>query len=99
AETKLVYYLSKKFGLPSINIAKFEIRPDVLKLVPAELARKIGCIPIQSNAGTLVVALADPTRMPLIEDLKFRTKLNIEAVLTTRSALDGAMHKYYGGAF
>src|SRR5437762_3249014 len=67
AETKLLYYLSQKFGLPSVNIAKFEISADVIKLVDAETAKKAQVVPIQSSNGTLVVALCDPTNMASIE--------------------------------
>jgi type IV pilus assembly protein PilB len=95
AETKLLYYLSQKFGLPSINISKFEIPAEIIKLVPADLARKNQVVPIQSNKGTLVVALCDPTLMGGLENLKFLTKMNVEAVLTSYSAFDAAQAKYY----
>ncbi|MCC7441225.1 MAG: type IV-A pilus assembly ATPase PilB [Bdellovibrionales bacterium] len=98
SETKLVYYLGRKFGLPSINLAKFEIKPEILNLVPPDLARKARCVPIQANKGTLVVAVADPTQLGLLDDLKFRVKMNIEAVITSFSALDAAIQKNYGGA-
>ncbi len=97
SETKLLYYLSQKFGLPSINLAKFEISPEVIKLVPPELARKTQTIPIQSNKGTLVVALCDPSNMTGLENIKFVSKLNVEAVLTSYSAFDAAISKYYTG--
>src|SRR3954451_10619669 len=57
SENKLILFLSQKFGLPSVNIAKFEIPPEVIKLVPVELARKHRVIPLQSNKGTVVVAV------------------------------------------
>ncbi|HTL10846.1 MAG TPA: type IV-A pilus assembly ATPase PilB [Bdellovibrionota bacterium] len=98
SETKLVYYLGRKFGLPSINLAKFEVRPEIISLVPPDLARKHRCVPIQANQGTLVVAVADPTQVRALEELKFRVKMNVEAVITSFSALDGALAKYYGGA-
>jgi len=98
SETKLLHYLSQKFGLPSINLAKFEINPSILKLIPADLARKVHAIPIQSNQGTLVVAVCDPTYLQGLDDLKFRIKMNVEAVLTSFSAFDTAFAKYYGGA-
>src|SRR6185437_6719032 len=56
AENQLLYYLSQKFGLPSVNISKFVINQEVTKLVPPDLARKCQVVPIQSNKGTLVVA-------------------------------------------
>src|SRR5690348_13985620 len=76
AETKLLYYLSQKFGLPSVNISKFEVNPEVIKLVPIDLAKKSQVIPIQANKGTLVVALCDPTNVGSVENLKFVTKMN-----------------------
>jgi type IV pilus assembly protein PilB len=98
AEQKLLYFLSQKFGLPTINLAKFEISPEVIKLVPLEVAKKSAIIPIQSSKGTLVVALCDPTNLSGVEDLKYRVKQNVEAVLTSYSAFDTAMTKYYTGA-
>ncbi len=98
SETKLLYFLSQKFSLPSINLAKFEIQPEVIKLVPADLARKYQVIPIQANQGTVVVAVCDPSILSKIEDLKFRLKMNIESVLTSFSAFDQAVGKYYGAA-
>lgn len=98
AETKLLYYLSQKFGLPSVNISKFEVSPDVIKLVSVELARKCEAVPIQSNQGTLVVAICDPSNMAQLENIKFVVKANVEAVLTSYSALEAAMQKYYGAA-
>lgn len=95
SEAKLLYYLSQKFGLPSINLSKFEVKPEVLKLVPNDLARKCQVIPIQANRGTLVVAICDPTQASALEDIKFATKLNVEAVLTTYSVFEATFQKYY----
>jgi type IV pilus assembly protein PilB len=97
-ETKLLYYLGQKFGLPSINLSKFEIAPGVIQSISQELARKCQAIPIQANKGVLVVAICDPTNLSLVDDLKYQTKMNIEPVLTSFSAFDAALMRYYGGA-
>ncbi len=97
SESKLVYFLGQKFSMQSINLAKFEVKPEIVALVPADLARKTSAIPIQMNRGILVVAIPDPTQLNLLDDLRFATKSNVEAVLTTYSAFDLAMMKYYGG--
>ncbi len=98
AETKLLSFLSQKYGLPSVNILKFEISPDVIRLVPQDLAKKSQIIPIQANKGTLVVALCDPTYIATLESVKFVLKMHVEAVLTSYSAFDAAVSKYYTGA-
>lgn len=97
SETKLLYFLSQKFSLPSINLAKFEINSEVIQLVSQDLAKKMQVIPLQSNKGTLVVAVCDPTNLMDLEDLRLRVKMNVEAVLTSYSAFDAAMSKHYTG--
>ncbi len=98
SESRLLYFLGQKFSLPSVNLDKFNIKPEVIQKIPVDLARKTRSIPIQINRDTLIVAIYDPTQVSSIEDLKFVVKLNVEAVLTTPSAFDSALHKYYGGA-
>jgi type IV pilus assembly protein PilB len=98
AEAKLLQFLSQKYGLPAINLSRYEINPEIIKLVPGDLARKHHLVPIQTNKGVLVVAICDPTALMAIEDVKFRTKMNVEAVLTTYSAIDGALIKFYSGS-
>ncbi len=98
SETKLVQYLSQKYSISSINLAKFEVPQQTIKMITPDVAKKNQVIPIQFNHNTLVVALCDPTYLSALEDLKFRLKTHVEAVLTTHSAFDTAMSKYYGGA-
>ena len=98
SENKLVEYLSKKYNIHSINLAKFEIDKKILQLIPSNLARDQELIPIQFKEGTVVVAVCDPTKLANIDKVKFATKLNVEAVLTTFSAFDEAMAKYYGSS-
>jgi type IV pilus assembly protein PilB len=98
AEPKLLYFLSQKFGLPSINLGKFEVSPAVLKLVHPTLAKKSRAIPIQMNNGTLVVAICDPANTALLDSLKFSLKMNVEPVLTSITAFDAAFMKYYSGS-
>ena len=97
SESKLVYFLGQKFSMQSINLAKFDVKPEVISIVTGDLAKKTSAIPIQMNRGIMVVAIPDPTQLNLLDDLRFATKLNVEAVLTTYSAFDQAMMKYYAG--
>ncbi len=96
-DSKLVFFLSQKFSLQSLNLTKFEIKPEVIAMIPPEVVRKTQAIPIQSGKGIIVVAIPDPTQLSLLDNIKFATKLNVEAVLTTFSSFDHALTKYYGG--
>ncbi len=97
SESKLLYFLSQKFSMQSINLAKFEIKPEVIAAVTGDQVRKTQSIPIQMKSGILVVALPDPTSISQLDDIRFATKMNVEAVLTTFSAYDQAVMKYYAG--
>lgn len=96
AEPKLVEHFSKKYSIPSFDLNKYPIAPEIIKILGAEDVRRFRLIPLQKAKGTLVVALADPTALSNLDDIKFRTQLRIEAVITTISAFDAAMEKYYG---
>jgi type IV pilus assembly protein PilB len=50
-ESELTAFLSKQYGVPSINLQEFEIDPEVIKLVPHEVAEKHQVIPVNAGGG------------------------------------------------
>jgi type IV pilus assembly protein PilB len=98
SENKLLEYLSRKYSLHSINLQKFEIDKKVVAMLSVDLVRDLHIIPIQAKESSLVVAVADPTRLANVDKVRFVTKLSIEAVLTTYSAFDDAMSKYFSSS-
>jgi type IV pilus assembly protein PilB len=94
-EEDLTQFLSKQYGVPSINLAEFEISPDVITLIPPELAKRHQLIPVNRAGATLIVAMSDPSNIYAIDDLKFRTGLNIEVVVASEVAIDDAVQRYY----
>jgi type IV pilus assembly protein PilB len=96
-EANLVLFLSQKFSMQSLNLSKFEIKPEVISLISPDLVRKSQAIPIQAGKGIIVVGVPDPTQMKELDAIKFATKMNVEAVLTSYSSFDQAVTKYYGG--
>lgn len=98
SENKLLEYLSRKYTLHSINLAKFEIDKKITMMVPVDLVRDLQIIPIQAKNDSIVVAVADPTRLANVDKIRFVTKLSVEAVLTTFSAFDEAMAKFFGAS-
>src|SRR5205823_1704923 len=81
--------------LPSINLSEIEIDPSVLKLIPREICEKHQVIPVRRNGPTLIVAMADPSNIYAIDELKFLTQYNIEPVVTSESGLETAPGRYY----
>ena len=90
--------LSKQYGVPSIALHEFDIDPAVIKLVPAETARKYQIMPLSRAGATLTIAMADPTNVFAMDDVKFMTGYNVEPVVASEIALLDSIDKYYGVA-
>ncbi|MDI6744492.1 MAG: type IV-A pilus assembly ATPase PilB [Thermodesulfovibrionales bacterium] len=96
-EDKLVTFLSKQYGMAAIDLAEYKIDPAVLKLIPADMAKKYMIMPLTRIGATLTVAMADPSNVFVVDDIKFMTGYNVEVVIATESALINAITTYYGG--
>lgn len=96
-ESKILEVFSKRYKIPSFDLTKYNVPEDVIKLLSRDDVYKFNLIPVERAKGTLVVALADPTSIQYLDDVKFRTQLQVEPVLTTFNAFERARDKYYGG--
>src|SRR3954451_23834700 len=94
-DQELTQFVAKQYSLPSINLSEIEIDAAVLKLVPREICEKHQVIPIRRSGPTLIVAMADPSNIYAIDELKFLTQYNIEPVVVSESALEAALSRYY----
>ncbi|MGE5174206.1 MAG: type IV-A pilus assembly ATPase PilB [Betaproteobacteria bacterium] len=97
-EDKLMTFLSKQYGVPYVDLNKFEINPAVIKHIPAEVAQKYRIMPINRTGATITIAMVDPSNIFAIDDIKFMTGYGVEAVVATEGAIVEAIKKYYGGA-
>ncbi len=96
-EDKLVAFLSKQYGVPAINLAEYKIDGAVLKLIPADMAKKYLIMPVARVGATLTIAMADPSNVFAIDDVKFMTGYNVEVVVSSESAIVTAISSYYLG--
>jgi type IV pilus assembly protein PilB len=94
-EEELAAFLSRQYGVPSINLSEFEIDTAVIRLLPAEVAQKYQIIPINRAGSTLIVAMSDPSNIFAIDDIKFMTGYNVEVVVAPEAAIKKAIDKYY----
>ena len=96
-EEKLVAFLSKQYGVPAINLSEYKIEQSVLKLIPADMAKKYLIMPVARVGATLTIAMADPSNVFAIDDVKFMTGYNVEVVVSSESAIIGGITNYYLG--
>jgi len=90
--------LSRQYGVPSINLDLFQIEPEVIKLISEEVALKYSVLPISKVGATLTLAMADPTNVFAMDDIKFMTGLNVEPVIASETSIQLAVAKYYSGS-
>ena len=95
-DEEITSLLSRQYGVPSINLDHFEVDPAIIKIIPAETARKYQVLPLSRSKATLTIAMADPTNVFAMDDIKFMTGYNVEPVVASESALEDAIDRYYG---
>jgi type IV pilus assembly protein PilB len=94
-ENELTAFLSKQYGVPSVNLSDIELDPDVIKIIPKEVVTRHQVLPVNKSGNTLIVAMADPSNIFAIDDIKFITKFNIEVVVASEQAIADAIEKYF----
>ena len=90
--------LSRQYGVPSINLELFHIEQEVIKLISHEVALKYSVLPVSKVGATLTLAMADPTNVFAMDDIKFMTGFNVEPVIAAESSIQLAIGKYYIGS-
>ena len=94
-ENELTRTLARQFKMPAVDLSKFEVDPKIIKLVPPDLATKNLVLPLKRDGRTLTVAMADPTNLGVIEDLKFITRYDVFPVIAGEFTLRNVIEKHY----
>lgn len=90
--------LSRQYGVPSVNLDLFDIDKSVINLISYEVSQKYSVLPVSRVGATLTLAMADPTNVFAMDDIKFMTGLNIEPVVVSEASVQVAIDKYYSHA-
>jgi len=96
SEEEMAQALSRQLGYPYIDLSQFEVYPDVINLIPVDIAKKHKIMPIHRIRSFLTMAMVDPTDLDVIENVRFRTSLSIQPVIASESGINDAINKYYG---
>jgi type IV pilus assembly protein PilB len=97
-EEELVRRLSRQHRIPAIDLLRINIDRKLLKLVPAEIALKYLVLPVRRVGRSLTVAMANPTALGVVDDLKFVTRFDIEPVLAGEFSLKRIVEREYDTA-
>ncbi len=91
----LAMTLSLQLNVPFIDLKRHAVQPQALQLVSEEYARQRNLIPIDVVGDALVVVMADPGNVQVLEDLKARAKMAIQPAVGIPSDIREAINHSY----
>jgi len=95
-ENKLLAAMSKVFSKPSIDITRFQIAPEVLKIIPPNICRQYQVIPVSKFGSALTLAMADPMNILALDDVKSLTGYQINPIIADSRKITQAINQCYG---
>jgi type IV pilus assembly protein PilB len=88
--------IADALGTDFIDLSESEIAPEILRLIPAGLARLHQALPIAAHDNTLSVVLVDPLDLRAAEDLRFALGKDVQVVVAPTEQVDDRIKRYYG---
>jgi type IV pilus assembly protein PilB len=96
-EDTLTEFLAKQFNIEKVDLNPSEIEDSVFSLVPPQLVQKHQLVPVKLLGSTLTVAMADPTDLVAINEVKFITGYGVRVTLASPSAIKKTLEHRFGG--
>jgi type IV pilus assembly protein PilB len=97
-ELDLVRLLAVQYRMKAADLSRFEVDPQLARLIPAEVATRKQVMPLRREGRTLTVAVSDPTDVGVLDELKFITRYDIFPVLAGEYTLRTIIDRVYGSS-
>lgn len=94
-ENELISALSQGLGFPLIDLKRFRIDPEVVKIIPIEVARQYQIVPVSTIADTITLAMADPLNIFAIDHVKALTGYKINPIISSLQDINQAIELSY----
>jgi type IV pilus assembly protein PilB len=94
-EDELYEFIGRQLNIGALRLSDIELNPEVVKLIPLEIARKFNVIAITKLGKTLVVAISDPNNIYVLDAIKFITGYNVQPVISPEKAIQKSIDAYY----
>jgi len=101
SEDEITNFVGKQLNMGTLRLADIELNPDIVRLIPLDIARKFNVIAISKLGKNLIVAISDPNNIYVLDAIKFITGCSIQPVISPEKAIQKAIDVYYKdeGAF
>ncbi|MFH1361304.1 MAG: ATPase, T2SS/T4P/T4SS family [bacterium] len=95
-EDALIDFLEKEMDIPRVDLSSYLIDKKVLNLVPYEVAKKFITIPLFKVGDVLTVATVDPFDIMALDEVRLKSKCDVEPMIATSKEIMTAVNQYYG---
>jgi len=95
-ENRVFQSLAEYSDLPFVDLDTYMIDEKVVNLIPEELARRHRLIPLFKIGSTLTVAMANPLNIHALDEIKSKTKTDVEIAISTEEKITRAIDQHYG---
>ena len=96
-EWEMAATLGKQLNVPFITLSHYEIDQEVVNSIPEDIVRKYRIVPGDKTGDTLTIALADPSNIYLLDEIRLLTRCQIIPVISFETDILQAIDKYYLG--
>lgn len=94
-EIDIVQALTTQYGFPYIPVENYELNQEMTKIIPENMARQYGVVPIDVMGDILTIAMSNPLNDKAIEDVEILTKKKVQVFIGTVTGISGALNKLY----
>lgn len=92
----MIEVLEFQLGIPHVTLSRFQIDPKLSQIIPETMAKRYQVMPIRVDGRKLMVAMADPLDLFVIDDLRMSTGFTIEPAIIARGELQRGIARLYG---
>lgn len=95
SEDELSSFIGKQLNMGTLRLSDVELNPEIVKLIPVDIARKFNVIAISKLNKNLIVAISDPNNIYVLDAIKFITGCSIQPVISPEKSIEKAIETYY----
>ncbi|MCI0404573.1 MAG: type IV-A pilus assembly ATPase PilB [candidate division Zixibacteria bacterium] len=94
-ENEISEFVGRQLNIGALRLSDLELNPEIVKLIPLDIARKFNVIAISKLGKTLVVAISDPNNIYVLDAIKFITGCTVQPVISPEKAIQKAIESQY----
>ena len=96
-EEAVAQAITAQYGFPYLPLKSYAIDPELLRMIPENVARQYCLVPVDHIGDTLTIAMADPLDPRVLEDIEMLSRCSVQIFVSTGSEVMEAIQRCYGG--